>query len=116
MLVHEILVLTVNSEIFARVLFSQNIAYAKIRENKILAKSLCRLLIYVNHALVANFSAARMSFNALLVNKILAKFRDLQYCLNAHPHSLPIAFHAGKCIRRFDGIYAYCRYFIDRKW
>ena len=93
MLVHEILVHTVNSEIFARVLFSQNIAYAKFRENKILAKSLCRLLIYVNHALVANFSAARMSFNTLLVNKILAKFRDLQYCLNAHPHSLP---HLGK--------------------
>ena len=25
-------------------------------------------------------------------------------------------FHTGKCIRRFAGIYAYCRYFIDRKW
>ena len=24
--------------------------------------------------------------------------------------------HNGKCIRRFAGIYAYCRYFIDRKW
>ena len=23
--------------------------------------------------------------------------------------------HTGKCIRRFAGIYAYCRYFIDRK-
>ena len=22
----------------------------------------------------------------------------------------------GKCIRQFAGIYAYCRYFIDRKW
>ena len=22
----------------------------------------------------------------------------------------------GKCICRFAGIYAYCRYFIDRKW
>ena len=22
----------------------------------------------------------------------------------------------GKCIRRFGGIYAYCRYFIDQKW
>ena len=21
--------------------------------------------------------------------------------------------HTGKCIRRFGGIYAYCRYFID---
>ena len=25
-------------------------------------------------------------------------------------------FHTGKCIRRFGGIYAYCRYFIDQKW
>ena len=24
--------------------------------------------------------------------------------------------HTGKCIRRFAGIYAYCRYFIERKW
>ena len=24
--------------------------------------------------------------------------------------------HTGKCIRRFGGIYAYCRYLIDRKW
>ena len=24
--------------------------------------------------------------------------------------------HMGKCICRFAGIYAYCRYFIDRKW
>ena len=24
--------------------------------------------------------------------------------------------HTGKCIRRFAGIYAYCRYFMDRKW
>ena len=23
--------------------------------------------------------------------------------------------HTGKCIRRFAGIYVYCRYFIDRK-
>ena len=25
-------------------------------------------------------------------------------------------YHTGKCIRRFAGIYAYCQYFIDRKW
>ena len=28
----------------------------------------------------------------------------------------PYHLHTGKCIRRFGGIYAYCRYFIDRKW
>ena len=27
-----------------------------------------------------------------------------------------IIVHTGKCIRRFAGIYTYCRYFIDRKW
>ena len=31
-------IITVNSEIFARVLFSRNFAYAKFRENKILMK------------------------------------------------------------------------------
>ena len=39
---------TVNSEIFARVLFSRNFAYAKFRENinpREMAKSLCLLLI-----------------------------------------------------------------------
>ena len=47
---------TVNSEIFARVLFSRNFGYTKFHENKILAKcrNHCRLLIYVNHDLVAN--------------------------------------------------------------
>ena len=25
-------------------------------------------------------------------------------------------YHTGKCIRRFAGNYAYCRYFKDRKW
>ena len=36
--------ITVNLEIFARVLISRNLAYAKFRENKFLAKSLCGLL------------------------------------------------------------------------
>ena len=30
-------------------------------------------------------------------------------------HSLDL-YHTGKCIRRFAGIYAYCRYLLDRKW
>ena len=37
---------TVNSEIFARVLFSRNFAYAKFRENKILAKWWNQSVIY----------------------------------------------------------------------
>ena len=38
-----------------------------------MAKPICRLLMYVNHALVAIFNAANMSFNAIRENKILAK-------------------------------------------
>ena len=30
--------------------------------------------------------------------------------------TLTLQEHTGNCIRRFGGIYAYCRYFIDRKW
>ena len=41
-----------------------------------MAKSLCRLLIKVNHAIVANFNAANMSFNAICENKILAKISE----------------------------------------
>ena len=33
-------------------------------------------------------------------------------CGSHHYHQ----YHTGKCIRRFGGIYAYCRYFIDRMW
>ena len=48
---------TVNLEIFGRVLFAQNFADAKIRENIILPKwrNHCRLLIYVNHARAVKF-------------------------------------------------------------
>ena len=49
---------TVNSEIFARDLFLQNSAHAEFRGNKNLEKlreTLCHLLMYVNHAYVANF-------------------------------------------------------------
>ena len=31
-------------------------------------------------------------------------------------YNLAARYHTGKCIRRFGGIYAYCRCFIDRKW
>ena len=54
---------TVNSEIFARVLS--------------LPISLCHLLMYVSHALVANYDIANMSFNAIRENKILAKNSEI---------------------------------------
>ena len=41
-----------------------------------MAKSLFRLLIQVNHAFVAIFNVANMSFNAVRDNKILAKISE----------------------------------------
>ena len=38
------------------------------------------------------------------------------FCNFKRQSSATYQFHTGKCIRRFGGIYAYCRYFIDRKW
>ena len=50
---------TVNSEIFARILFSRNFAYAKFRKKnpRKMVKSLCHLLVKVNHVIVANFTS-----------------------------------------------------------
>ena len=45
-----------------------------------MALSLCRLLIFVNHALVAIFMVANMSFNADRENEIIAKFQKLHDC------------------------------------
>ena len=48
-----------------------------------MAKLLCRLLICVNHAQVAIFSVANVSFNAYCENKILTKksrFTVFLYC------------------------------------
>ena len=56
---------TINSEIFARVLILRNLAYAKFHENEIsrdMARLLCHLLIYVNHALVVNFERRKYVF------------------------------------------------------
>ena len=76
---------TVNSEIFARVLFSRNFVYAKFREKqnpREMAKSLCCLLIKVNRAIVAIFNVASMSsLNAIRENKILAKNSGATVCL-----------------------------------
>ena len=55
---------TVNLEIFARDLFSQNFADAKFRENNTLGKwrNHCRILMDVTHALVANFQCHKYDF------------------------------------------------------
>ena len=33
-----------------------------------------------------------------------------------HSVQLQHIYHTGKCIHGFGGIYAFCRFFIDRKW
>ena len=39
-----------------------------------------------------------------------------EICTEKACYILHVGIHTGKCIRRFGGIYAYCRFFIDRKW
>ena len=48
----------------------------KIKRPREMAKSLCHLLMKVNHVKVANFYVANMSFNAICENKILAKISE----------------------------------------
>ena len=53
----------------------------------------------------------------LLECVVFSNVRNKYYHVNTIKqlfNDVPI--HSGKCIRRFAGIYAYCRYFIDRKW
>ena len=60
--------ITVNSDIFARVLFTQN---EKVKPSRNGKNTLS--ITGVNHALVANFNMAHMSFNAIRENRVLAK-------------------------------------------
>ena len=53
------------------------------------------------------FSEFRTQY--LRVRENMYDSRDSNLCRGPYTHT-------GKCIRRFAGIYAYCRYFIDRKW
>ena len=56
-LIHDI----VNSEIFARVLILRMRSFVKINPRE-MAESLCRLLMAVNHVLVANFQRRKYVF------------------------------------------------------
>ena len=60
--------------------FHEGFIFAKLRD---MEKSFCRLLILVNHALVANLNVASMSFNAIRENKILAKISGFTVSLPA---------------------------------
>ena len=62
-------------ENFARVLFSHMRSFVKINPRE-MEKSLCRLVISVNRALVANFKVANMSFDAICESKILANIPE----------------------------------------
>ena len=74
---------TVNSEIFAKVLFSRNFAHAKFRENKIPkkgAKSLRSLLIWVNHAQISYFTSQICLLMEIVKMKFSQKFPNPQKC------------------------------------
>ena len=80
---------TVNADIFARILFSRNFAYAKFRENKILENGETTLSftdIVLSCTSRDFFSVANMLFNAIRENKVLAKFPDLQYQRHSYPN------------------------------
>ena len=70
---------TVNLEVLRGLYFHETLHnYAKFREKLLqYARSLCCLLIYVNHALVVNFNIANMSFKAICRNKILVKISEV---------------------------------------
>ena len=51
----------------------------------------------------------RVGLNEMITDYL----RDL---VIAQSINLRTHYHTGKCIRRFGGIYEYCRYFIDPKW
>ena len=63
---------TVNSDIFVSISFSRNFAYTKYPRE--VAKSLCCLLIYVNHDLLAFFFVPNKSLNIIREGNILPKF------------------------------------------
>ena len=56
---------TVNSEIFARIFFSET---SHMRNTREMAKLYCHLLMKVNHIIVKYFYSANMSFNAIREN------------------------------------------------
>ena len=89
------------------------------------AQCLCNLTAIVFCAEVAERSqrshklcgTGALHTNAIL-HILIAILRRKVYrifVLATYPGRVPYV-HTGKCIRRFGGIYAYCRYFIDRKW
>ena len=58
------------------------------------------LFVEFDHVLLVTFSKKRLQHE----NK------------QNRPKETTLHYHTGKCIRRFGGIYAYCRYFIGRRW
>ena len=71
---------TLNSEIFAMVLISQNFAYAKFSENKTLVQWRDHSFIYWYRSilpLLRIFNVTNMSFNPIRKNKIIAKVFEL---------------------------------------
>ena len=56
-----------------------------------------------------------VDFITRIVHSLDIGYHGDQVIINSYQRYLN-QYHTGKCKRRFGGIYAYCRYLIDRKW
>ena len=116
---------SVNSEIFARALFSRNFALAKFRENKILTHWQSHYAVYwykKNTPLTRIFNVANMCFNAIRVNKILAKISEFTACYNVYQDQDQLYFGNWLwCYRqfqwtiRFDDEDVFCKFWWRRR-
>ena len=74
------MIYTVNSEIYARVLFSRNFAYAKLGENKILQRITLPFTNIGKSCPSGNFLSSQICLKSLFAKiKLSRKFPDLQY-------------------------------------
>ena len=71
-----------------------------------MAKTRCRLLIYENHALVANLNVANMSFNTIRENKIFAK--NSEFTVVARKLVLRICDQVKVQLQRLSSILEFC--------
>ena len=78
----------------------------------VLVGSQCSCGIVKNYFFLSSILAA---IDIVLYQMYLFFFFLLQITINNYFPAID-QLHTGKCIRRFGGIYAYCRYVIDRKW
>ena len=90
-----------NSVLLLTISFIWPIFFSKL--DVIVGISVVRCVLYVHHQQLLQWTS---------LPKLLVGFSPSLAVMIM----LLVTYHTGKCIRRFGGIYVYCRYFIDRKW